>query len=115
MAPMYLGFLGMIPDGPAAAPFILPWIMLVSAGVISQMPTYSGKSGGGSRVRRDMALPVVAATVFGAVLLITYPWEVMTALACVYVALMPFGVRSYRRRTAAWEAANLTAGSHKDA
>ncbi len=102
MAPMYLGFMGYIDDGHDIAWVVLPWVALVAAGVVSRIPTFSGK-GFGKRVRRDRVLPIVAAIVFGAVLLISYPWETLTAFSAIYVAMIPFGIRSYRRRKAAWE------------
>jgi CDP-diacylglycerol--serine O-phosphatidyltransferase len=100
MAPMYLGFMGFIEDGHEAAPYVLLWIALVSGGVISRIPTFSGK-GFGKRVRSDLVLPILAAIVFGAVLLTSYPWETLTVLVTVYVVLIPFGIRSYRRHEAA--------------
>src|SRR5436190_22003845 len=39
MAPMYLGFLGLVPDGKAAAALVLVWVALVAAGMVSRVPT----------------------------------------------------------------------------
>ena len=100
MAPMYLGFMGFIEEGAAAAPFVLPWIALVAGGIISRIPTFSGK-GFGKRIRREHVLPTIAAIVFGAILLISYPWETLTVMVLVYVALIPVGIRNYRRHKAA--------------
>ena len=88
MAPMYLGFLGIVEDGVGIAPLVLCWTALVAGGVISRIPTFSGK-GTGKRVRRDLVLPIVAAIVFGAVLLASYPWETLTFAVAVYVVLIP--------------------------
>src|SRR6476646_4397936 len=42
MAPLYLGFLGLVPDGRAAAALVLIWVALVAAGMVSRLPTLSG-------------------------------------------------------------------------
>jgi CDP-diacylglycerol--serine O-phosphatidyltransferase len=102
MAPFYLGFLGLITDGPAAAPFILPYTAAIAAGMISRLPTYSAK-GSGQRINRDLVLPILAGVVTVAVLLIAFTWEVLAAMAVLYIALLPFGVRSYHRQKKAWE------------
>ncbi len=102
--PMYLGFLDVISDGEAAAPLVLPWVAFVAIGVVSRLPTFSGK-GSGQQVKRDLALPIVITTVFALILLVTYPWEMLTALSLAYIAMLPFGWRSYRRQDAAWKAA----------
>ena len=107
MAPMYLGFLGVIEDGASAAAIVLPWTALVAAGIISRVPTFSGK-GFGKRVRRELVLPIVAAIVFGAVLLISYPWEMLLIVVATYVALIPLSIRNFRRQEKAWKAANST-------
>jgi CDP-diacylglycerol--serine O-phosphatidyltransferase len=102
LAPFYLGFLGLIPDGAAAAPFVLPYIALVAIGMVSRLPTYSGKSIG-QRVSRDMVLPILAALVTAAVLLIAYTWEMLAAIALAYIVALPFGLRSHQRQKKAWE------------
>ncbi len=104
MAPMYLGFMGFIEDGTDVAPLVLPWIALVAGGIISRIPTFSGK-GFGKRIRSDLVLPTVAAIVFGAILLISFPWETLTVMVLIYIVLIPVGIRNYRRHVAADEAA----------
>ena len=107
MLPIYLGFLGIIPDGPAAAPFILPYVVAVGVGMVSKLPTFSGKGMG--RVQRDMVLPILAGLVATIVLLIAYTWQVLSILALVYIGLLPMGLRSYRRHKAADAAAQAAA------
>jgi CDP-diacylglycerol--serine O-phosphatidyltransferase len=103
LAPFYLGFLGLIPDGRAAAPAILVYIALVAVAMVARVPTYSGKTFG-QRVSRELVLPILAAVVIGAVLLIAYTWEMLAILALTYIALIPFGIRGYRRQKREWEA-----------
>src|SRR4051812_47955 len=43
MAPMYLGFLGLIPDGHAVAWLVLPYTLGLAVLMISRVPTFSGK------------------------------------------------------------------------
>ncbi|HHN67268.1 MAG TPA: phosphatidylcholine/phosphatidylserine synthase [Thermopetrobacter sp.] len=94
LTPIFLGFLGLV-EGRASAPVVLVWVVLVAAGMISKLPTYSGKTA--SRIDRDMFLPLLASLVFGAALLVTYPWHVMLALSVAYVISLPFSWRSWRR------------------
>lgn len=104
MAPMYLGFLGIISDGPAAALFIVPYIFIIAWLMVSQIPTWSGKNMG-ARVSRDHALLILALAVFFIVMLTAFTWHMLAGLAFVYLALLPFGIRSYRRQEAAFKAA----------
>ena len=103
MLPMYLGFLGVELTSHAAAIAILMWVALVAAGMVSRMPTCSGKSLG-QRVHRDLVLPIIAAAVIVMVMLVAFTWEMLTLFALIYVALIPFGLRSYARQKAAWDA-----------
>lgn len=109
LAPFYLGFLGLIPDGRAAAPVILVYIALVAMAMVARVPTFSGKSAG-QRVNRDMVLPMLAAMVIVAMLLIAYTWQMLAIAALVYIALIPFGIRSYARHKRDWDARPVAAG-----
>jgi CDP-diacylglycerol---serine O-phosphatidyltransferase len=102
LAPFYLGFLGLIPDPRAAAPVILVYIALIAVAMVSRIPTYSGKTIG-QRVSRESVLPILAATVIVAVLLIAYTWQMLALMALAYLASIPFGIRQYRRQNREWE------------
>lgn len=108
MAPMYFGFLGFIDHPQRWVWLVLPWTLLVAAGMISRLPTYSGKAVG-KQVRRDLVLPIVAGAVFVIALLISYPWEMLAGLAVVYVGLLPLAWRSHARQEAAWKARRTAA------
>jgi CDP-diacylglycerol--serine O-phosphatidyltransferase len=102
MAPMYLGFL--VPfDGHTIKWLVLPYVIAVGLLMVSRIPTYSGKTLG-ARVSRDLVLPILGVAAFFVVVLITFPWETLTALALVYFALIPFGIRSHRMQQQAYEA-----------
>jgi len=96
LAPMYLGFLGLIGDGHALAWAIGPYVAGIAVLMVSRVPTYSGKNLGRS-IPRDMVLPILGVGVFAVILLIAFPWEFLSLMALVYLAMIPFGIRSYRR------------------
>jgi CDP-diacylglycerol--serine O-phosphatidyltransferase len=100
MAPMYLGFLDLIGDGHTVAWLVLPYIVATGLLMISRVPTFSGKALG-SRISRDLVLPILGFTVFVAVSLIAFTWQVLTALSLIYIVLLPFGIASYRKQNAA--------------
>jgi CDP-diacylglycerol--serine O-phosphatidyltransferase len=103
MAPMYLGFLGAVEDGHTIKWLVLPYIVAVALLMVSRIPTYSGKTLG-ARVNRDLVLPILGVLVFFVAVLLTFPWETLTALVVVYLAMIPFSIRSYRQQKMAFEA-----------
>jgi len=96
MAPMYLGFLGLDPNGHDVAWLVLPYIAAVALLMVSRVPTYSAKTLG-SRISRDLVLPLLGIAALIIVSLIAFTWEMLTAMSILYIALLPFGIRSYRR------------------
>jgi CDP-diacylglycerol--serine O-phosphatidyltransferase len=101
MLPMYLGFLGLPVSGALAAKFILPYIAAIAILMISRVPTFSGKTIG-QRVSREMVLPILGIAAFTVAMLIAFTWEVLTFIAILYIAMLPFGVRSYYRQKKAY-------------
>lgn len=95
MAPMYLGFLDVLPDGHAYAKVIAPFIVAMAILMVSRVPTFSGKTV--TQVPRELVLPILAAAALVVVCLITYPWETLLLAAVVYAALIPVSVSSYYR------------------
>jgi CDP-diacylglycerol--serine O-phosphatidyltransferase len=102
MAPMYLGFLGLIPNGHDVAWLVLPYIAAVALLMVSRVPTFSGKTLG-SRISRDLVLPLLGIAALVIVSLIAFTWEMLTAMSAFYIALLPFGIRSYRRHKAEYD------------
>ena len=96
MLPMYLGFLDIITEPKAAAPYILVFIAFVAFLIISKIPTFSGK-GAGQRVDRDLVMPILAGSVLFTVLLISYPWQLLSLCVIGYLVMLPISWRSYRR------------------
>jgi CDP-diacylglycerol---serine O-phosphatidyltransferase len=105
MAPMYLGFLGLIPDGHSVAWLVLPYIAAVALLMVSRVPTFSAKTLG-SRISRDLVLPLLGVAALAVVTLIAFTWEMLTAMSILYIALLPVGIRSYRRHKAEYEKRN---------
>ena len=105
MAPMYLGFLGLIPDGHSVAWLVLPYIAAVALLMVSRVPTFSAKTLG-SRISRDLVLPLLGVAALAVVTLIAFTWEMLTAMSILYIALLPVGIRSYRRHKAQYEKRN---------
>ncbi len=95
MLPLYLGFLGFIPEGHSFVRTIAAYEILIAALMVSRVPTFSGKNV--TRVPREYALLVLAAMAIFIVLLISFPWETLSILSVFYLLLIPFSVRSYRR------------------
>jgi len=63
---------------------------------VSRLPVYSGKRLG-TRVPRELVLPVFVVVVLFVALLISYPWPVLTLGTLAYLACLPLGWLSYRR------------------
>lgn len=102
MAPMYLGFLGIIPDGHTVAWLVLPYTAAVALLMVSRVPTFSAKTLG-SRISRDLVLPLLGVAALVIVSLIAFTWEMLTGMSLLYIALLPLGIRSYRRHKAEYE------------
>jgi CDP-diacylglycerol--serine O-phosphatidyltransferase len=113
MAPMYLGFLGFIGDGHDIAWFVLPYIAAVALLMVSRVPTFSGKMLGG-RISRDLVLPILGIAALAIVSLIAFTWHVLTAMSLLYIAMIPVGIRSYRRHKAEWEKRTTTQESESE-
>ncbi len=96
MAPLYLGFLGIINEGHPFAKTISVYEIFIAALMVSRVPTFSGKTV--SRIPREFFLPILALLALFVVFLISYPWETLTALTATYLLMLPFGVMSYRRK-----------------
>lgn len=100
MLPMYLGFLDVFSDRSTAAPSILIYTAVIAFLVISKIPTFSGK-GFGKQIDRDLVLPILAGSVLFTVLLISFPWQVLSAGVVIYLLLLPVSWRSFKRHQAA--------------
>lgn len=99
LAPLYLNFLGIIPDGQSFAKVIAPFIVIIAVLMVSRVPTFSGKTV--DRVPRELVLPILAAAGLVIACLITFPWETLLLGAIVYFAMIPVSVVSYMKKSRA--------------
>lgn len=96
LLPVYLGLLGM-PPSPVVALCASAYTVLIGFLLVSRLPVWSGKSEG-SRVRRDLVLPIMLLAVFYVAVLMTYTWETMVLTALAYLISLPFGARAWTRK-----------------
>lgn len=95
LLPVYLILLGVAPGN------WMPWlasayVIIIGLLMVSNLPTYSGKTMG-KRVPSEIALPMVIGTVMVIAILLSYPWQVLTFCAVVYLAALPWGRAYYYR------------------
>jgi CDP-diacylglycerol---serine O-phosphatidyltransferase len=93
LLPMYLSFLGLF-EGAQIAKVMVFYSILVTVMLVSPVPTFSSKLIG-NYVPRRMVLPGMVLVVLFAAVLVSYPWFVMTVLALVYIASIPFSIKRY--------------------
>ncbi|TCL70200.1 CDP-diacylglycerol--serine O-phosphatidyltransferase [Rhizobium sp. BK251] len=105
LLPVYLGFLGLTPDRTFAYGSAI-YTVCIAFLLVSRLPVWSGKSG--SRIRRDLVLPIMLAVVLYVALLMSYTWEVMVVTVAVYLVSLPFGARSWQRKYGTYTIAGPT-------
>jgi CDP-diacylglycerol--serine O-phosphatidyltransferase len=96
LLPIYVQFLD-LPGVAFRAPLTFLYTLAIAFLMVSRLPVYSGKRLG-TRVPREMVLPVFVLVVLFVALLISYPWEVLTLGTLAYLASLPLGWLSYRRQ-----------------
>lgn len=94
LLPIYLDRVGI--DVPqAAAPAVVAYVVLIAALMVSRVPTFSGKKYGG--IQREWVVPILIGVVILAMLLVSYPFHVLSILTILYLAYIPFGWRAWNR------------------
>src|SRR5947209_5853743 len=91
LLPIYVRLLG----GPEWAPITFLYTLMIALLMVSRLPVFSGKRVG-TRVPREMVLPVFVVVVLFVALLLSYPWVVLTLGTLLYLACLPLGFWSYR-------------------
>ena len=94
LLPIYVHLLG-VPRVAGFATATLLYTLAIAFLMVSRVPVFSGKRLG-TRVSPDLVMPVIVATVLFIVLLISYPWEVLSVGTLAYLGAIPFGIRTYR-------------------
>jgi CDP-diacylglycerol--serine O-phosphatidyltransferase len=92
LLPIYLSFLG-VPD---FAPLTLVYTLAIALLMVSRLPVFSGKRLG-TRVPREMVLPVFVVVVLFVALLTSYPWIVLSIGTILYLGCLPVSWISHRR------------------
>lgn len=95
LLPLYLEFIGFLPHWEEFAPIVAIYVVAIGLLMVSRLPTYSGKKLG-SRIRRDLVLPLFVGVVLIVALLVSYPFQVLTVGSLAYLVSIPFAWRSYR-------------------
>lgn len=73
---------------------VAPWTGFVAFLMISSIATFSWSA---LRLRRNIRLEVIAVAGLLAALLLTEPWATLLAISALYLAMIPFGIMSYRK------------------
>ncbi len=108
MFPLFLGLesrvLGWEWLSEAARYPVLPAVVLVGTALlaVSTLPVWSFKN---FKVPSAYVLPLLLGTVTFAALLVADPWLALAAAGLIYLGMLPYSMRSYRRLKAAAEAA----------
>jgi CDP-diacylglycerol--serine O-phosphatidyltransferase len=95
MLPLYLSFLG-VSIGAAAAPVALVYLLGLAFLMVSTIPVYSGKTIG-LKVPRQWVLPIFVLSVAAFGLLVSFPFEMLTAITVCFLGSIPFSVMRYRQ------------------
>ena len=95
MLPLYLSFLG-VSIGAAAAPIALVYLLGLAFLMVSTIPVYSGKTIG-LKVPRHWVLPIFVLSVAAFGLLVSFPFEMLTAITVCFLGSIPFSVARYRQ------------------
>ena len=109
LLPIYLYFLG-VSNGLVTVWLAFFYTLAIGLLMVSRLPVFSGKRVG-KRVPPDLVLPVFVVVVLVFALLVSYPWQMLTLGALVYLACLPLGWLSYRNYQRNDAAALATAGA----
>jgi CDP-diacylglycerol--serine O-phosphatidyltransferase len=96
LLPAYIGFMGVETERPLVY-FACVCTVLVALLMVSRLPVYSGKTIG-KRISADKVVPLLFGIVVYVLLLVTYPWETLSASVAAYLVFIPFSAAAYARR-----------------
>ncbi|WP_373085359.1 phosphatidylcholine/phosphatidylserine synthase [Sneathiella sp.] len=72
------------------------WLLFIAFLMASRIPTYSLKR---LRISRRFIMPVLLLVGVMAAMLASYPWQLLSLIALIYIATIPFSIISQRRLT----------------
>jgi CDP-diacylglycerol--serine O-phosphatidyltransferase len=94
LLPLYLHFSVLeLPASKALVPFYIVYVLAIAFLMASRIPHFSGKRIG--RIPRDLVIPVLFGVGVTALLLATYPMEVLSVVSVAFLAMIPFSVKRY--------------------
>lgn len=93
MLPLYLWF-WTGEDLFRSAWLVAPWVALIAVMMVSSHATFSWSS---MKLRRSIRFEAIAVVVLLGAALVSAPWHTLTIVCAIYLALMPFSVRSFMR------------------
>ncbi|MEM8836877.1 MAG: CDP-diacylglycerol--serine O-phosphatidyltransferase [Pseudomonadota bacterium] len=96
LLPIYLSFLG-VPQTEVFQIAVIIFVPFIGLLMVSNIPTYSGKLVGAS-IRPDLVFPIIITAVGAVALLATFTWTFLTVMSLIYLAVIPFGWMSYRKK-----------------
>ncbi len=100
LLPLYLNFSVLaVPATPAFAPFEIGYVLFIAFLMASRIPHFSVKKIG--RIPREYVIVVLFAIAAVALLLATFPMEVLACLSLAYLASIPFAALKYKAFAAA--------------
>ncbi len=101
LLPIYLIFVGVLTPDRTLAFIASGFTILVAFLLVSRLPVYSGKK---IKVARDRVLPLLLGAALVILLLVTYPWQTLSACVVAYLIFLPLSARAYARRARLEEA-----------
>lgn len=94
LLPLYLHFSVLeLPASKALVPFYILYVLAIAFLMASRIPHFSGKRIG--RIPRDLVIPVLFGVGVTALLLATYPMEVLSVVSVAFLAMIPLSVKRY--------------------
>ena len=103
LLPIYL-FLSGVPRFTGHAVLVAIYTIIVAALMVSRLPTLSGKGKSGP-IPRERVIPIVAVVIVAVMLLVSHPFQTLSALTLGYLAILPIGLAQYRKLQSAQESA----------
>lgn len=95
LLPLYLVELG-ISENIVVDVLATIYVILVGLLMVSNLPTYSGKSLG-KKIPRTVAMPMILAVVVFIAILLSYPWFTLSLVAVGYLVSLPWGQSYYNK------------------
>ena len=96
LLPAYIGFMGVEAERPLVYASVV-FTVLIAFLLVSRLPVYSGKTIR-KRVSVDWVMPLIFGLVFYVLLLMTYPWQTLSASVVAYLIFLPLSARAYAQR-----------------